>query len=73
MSIEIYAQVGFKAVYVSEYWIEWICRDTIEVEESNQLAVVFLASYLQPTSRPLISGALQSTVPSTSQMASSSP
>lgn len=38
MSIEIGAQVGFKAVYVSEYWIEWICRDTIEVKESNQLA-----------------------------------
>lgn len=72
MSIEISAQVGFKAVYVSEYWIEWICRDTIEVEESNQLAV-FLSSYLQPTSRPRISEALQSTVPSTSQAASSSP
>ena len=72
MSIEIGAQVGLKAVYVNEYWIEWICRDTIEVEESNQLAV-FLSSYLQHTSRPRISEALHPTVPSTSQAASSSP
>lgn len=72
MSIEIDTQVGFKAVNVSEYWIEWICRDTIEVEESNQLAV-FLSSYLQPTSRPQISEALQSIVPSTSQAEFSSP
>jgi hypothetical protein len=72
VGIEICAQVRLKAVYVSKYWIEWICRDTIEMEESNRLAV-FVYDCLQPTLEPLIYEVLQSAGTSISLAASSSP